>query len=62
LIPTLRAFYSGKLIVIILNNILIHTNDNVRVIIKRARYLLQYLPPYSPDYNPIELTFAVLKA
>ncbi len=23
---------------------------------------MRYLPPYSPDYNPIELTFSVLKA
>jgi hypothetical protein len=23
---------------------------------------LKFLPPYSPDYNPIELTFSVLKA
>jgi len=23
---------------------------------------VRYLPPYSPDYNPIELTFSVLKA
>ena len=25
-------------------------------------HLIHYLPPYSPDYNPIELTFSVLKA
>ena len=24
--------------------------------------LIKYLPPYSPDYNPIELTFSILKA
>jgi transposase len=24
--------------------------------------LVRYLPPYSPDFNPIELTFSVLKA
>ena len=23
---------------------------------------MKYLPPYSPDYNPIELTFSVLKS
>jgi len=22
----------------------------------------EYLPPYSPDYNPIEFTFSVIKA
>ena len=27
-----------------------------------AGVLLEYLPPYSPDLNPIETSFAVLKA
>jgi transposase len=31
-------------------------------VIHDAGFLVRYLPPYSPDYNPIELTFAVLKA
>ena len=48
--------------VIVLDNVSIHTNDNVRQVLESAGYLVQYLPPYSPDYNPIELTFSVLKA
>jgi transposase len=62
LLPTLRAFYGNKPMVIVLDNVSIHTNDDVRAIVERAGHILQYLPPYSPDYNPIELTFAVLKA
>jgi transposase len=27
-----------------------------------ARIILDFLPPYSPDFNPIEKTFAELKA
>jgi transposase len=27
-----------------------------------ARCKLEYLPPYSPDYNPIEYTFSVIKS
>jgi transposase len=48
--------------VIILDNISIHTNNKVEAVIQAAGYSVRYLPPYSPDYNPIELTFAVLKA
>jgi transposase len=40
----------------------IHTNNKVRELIQRWGYLVRYLPPYSPNYNPIKLTFAVLKA
>ncbi|MBZ0164113.1 MAG: transposase [Notoacmeibacter sp.] len=31
-------------------------------IIKAAGASLRYLPPYSPDFNPIEMVFAKLKA
>ena len=62
LIPTLRHFYGDRPMVIVLDNVSIHTNDNVRQVLESAGYLVQYLPPYSPDYNPIELTFSVLKA
>jgi transposase len=62
LIPTLRATYGGKPMVIILDNVSIHTNHEITEILERAGYIVRYLPPYSPDYNPIELTFAVLKA
>ena len=30
--------------------------------IKDKGILLKFLPPYLPDYNPIELTFSMLKA
>ena len=30
--------------------------------IEQAGALLRFLPPYSPDFNPIELAFAKLKA
>jgi len=34
----------------------------VRALIEGAGALLRFLPPYSPDFNPIELAFAKLKA
>jgi len=30
-------------------------------VIERAGCHLRYLPPYSPDFNPIELAFSTLK-
>ncbi|KAF1994627.1 hypothetical protein P154DRAFT_447235, partial [Amniculicola lignicola CBS 123094] len=47
--------------VIILNNILIHQNNEITKVIHAASYLIQYLPLYLPNYNPIELTFNLLK-
>ena len=35
---------------------------NVRALIEKAGAVLLYLPPYSPDFNPIENAFAKLKA
>jgi transposase len=34
----------------------------VRALIEAAGAILLYLPPYSPDLNPIEMAFAKLKA
>ena len=39
-----------------------HKGPNVRQIIEAAGAQLLYLPPYSPDFNPIENAFAKLKA
>jgi hypothetical protein len=39
-----------------------HTGPAVRVLIKAAGAELLYLPPYSPDFNPIENLFAKIKA
>jgi transposase len=47
--------------VIVLDNVSVHTNREVTEVIEGAGHKIQYLPPYSPDYNPIELTFSVLK-
>jgi len=39
-----------------------HKAQGVRLAIEGAGCSLLYLPPYSPDFNPIEKTFAKLKA
>jgi transposase len=39
-----------------------HKIAQVRALIEAAGAILLYLPPYSPDLNPIEMAFAKLKA
>ena len=38
------------------------SNPRCATAIEQAGALLRFLPPYSPDFNPIELAFAKLKA
>ena len=48
--------------IIILDNLNIYLDPRVRQVIEIKGCLLKFLPPYSPDYNPIELIFSLLKA
>ena len=48
--------------VVILDNLPAHKGAQVREAIEAAGASLLYLPPYSPDFNPIENAFAKLKA
>lgn len=48
--------------VVIMDNLPAHKVGGVRQAIETAGARLIYLPPYSPDFNPIELAFAKLKA
>jgi transposase len=57
LAPDLRA---GD--VVIMDNLPAHKVHGVREAIEAAGARLLYLPPYSPDFNPIEMAFAKLKA
>jgi transposase len=57
LIPTLRP---GD--VVVLDNLAVHKHPDVRAALEQAGVHLRFLPPYSPDFNPIELAFAKLKA
>lgn len=47
--------------VLVLDNASIHKGGNIEAIVKKAGCRLLYLPPYSPDFNPIELAWAFLK-
>ncbi len=46
----------------IVDNLSSHKGPRVRALIEAAGATLRYLPPYSPDFNPIEKAFAKLKA
>lgn len=56
LVPTLRP---GD--IVILDNLGSHKGKAVREAIEAAGAELRFLPPYSPDLNPIEQVFAKLK-
>ena len=47
---------------VVLDNLKAHKVDGARQAIAAAGAALLYLPPYSPDLNPIEQAFAKLKA
>jgi transposase len=57
LVPTLAP---GDIVV--MDNLPAHKGAAVRQIIEAAGAKLRYLPPYSPDLNPIEQGFSKLKA
>ena len=57
LVPTLRR---GD--VVVLDNLAVHKQPEVRTAIEAAGARIRFLPPYSPDFNPIEMAFAKLKA
>lgn len=57
LVPTLRP---GE--VVVLDNLTMHKQPAVQAAIEGAGARLRFLPPYSPDLNPIEMAFAKLKA
>jgi transposase len=57
LIPTLIP---GDIVV--MDNLSSHKSDEVRDMIEVAGASLLFLPPYSPDFNPIEQAFSKIKA
>jgi transposase len=48
--------------IVVMDNLPAHKVAGVRQTIERTGASLLYLPPYSPDFNPIENAFAKLKA
>ena len=48
--------------IVVMDNLPAHKRAETRIAIEAAGARLMYLPPYSPDLNPIEMAFAKLKA
>jgi transposase len=48
--------------VVVMDNLSSHKGPRVRQLIEATGATLLYLPPYSPDFNPIENAFSKLKA
>lgn len=48
--------------VVIMDNFSVHHVSGVDSCIEDVGALVHYLPPYSPDYNPIEMLFGKVKS
>jgi transposase len=48
--------------IVVLDNLKAHKSPRVAEILAKKRCTVRYLPPYSPDFNPIEMAFSKLKA
>ena len=66
---TFEAFLQDALLpvlapgsVLVLDNARIHHGGNIAALVERAGCSLLYLPPYSPDFNPIEMLWSWLKS
>ena len=58
-IKSIRRFF--KLKIFIQDNARIHKGNNVKKYIKKSKIKMEYTPPYSPEFNPIELLFNKIK-
>lgn len=62
LLPSMQPFDgSNSSSVAVMDNCTIHHAEHVKELFQQAGIPVIFLPPYSPDYNPIELTFSYVK-
>ena len=47
--------------IVVMDNLSAHKHPQVRMLIEQTGAQLLYLPPYSPDFNPIEQCWAKIK-
>ena len=67
--PAFKAYVEQVLVpelkpgdIVVMDNLPAHKVTGVRQAIEGVKAHLLYLPPYSPDFNPIEMAFSKLKA
>ena len=58
----LASSLRARQVVVVMDNLTAHKDERVRELIEDRGCKLLYLPPYSPDFNPIEEAFAKIKA
>lgn len=61
MLDIMDAFLNMKGFHIVMDNTPIHSLDAIDPIIKEREYIPLYLPPYSPELNPIEIFWKVLR-
>jgi len=61
LLPECNPFPAANS-VIVMDNASFHHSERIRQMCEKTGVKLVYLPPYSPDFNPIEEFFSELKA
>jgi transposase len=54
--------FPGPNSVLIMDNARVHIGGQVQELCKTRGVLLKYLPPYSPEMNPIEKVFSAMKS
>lgn len=57
LVPTLVP---GQ--IVILDNLSAHKSDKTRLLVEQVGCTLEFLPAYSPDFNPIEMLWSKFKS
>ena len=64
LLPRCQPYPAPRSVIVLDNayNTLWQLDPRIQLAVEEKGCILKFLPPYSPDYNPIELTFSVLKA
>ena len=62
LIPNMNPYNgTNETSILILDNCSIHRVEEVQTLLRDSGIFVIFLPPYSPDLNPIELTFSYIK-
>jgi transposase len=58
----LRAHSKGEMTIVIVDNASIHKSKKVKAFLKKHEDVkIYYLPPYSPEYNPVEIVWRLIK-
>ena len=48
--------------IVVMDNLSAHKSPTIARLLENAGAQLRYLPPYSPDFNPIEMMWSKIKA